>query len=392
MTPYIPLFLIFLLVAVILRQTAVLTILYMIAAIYLTGRLWSQRAIRSVEVERQFVRRAFLDQQVPVRILVRNRGRLPVIWLRLHESLPVGMTSPNYYQQVISLGGRTQQVLEYRLNARKRGYYPLGPLVLTTGDLLGLAAENRVEVEADSLIVYPRIVPLKLRSLLSRSPFGSIRETNPLFEDPSRTVGKRDYQTGDSMRHLDWKATAAVGRLQVKQYEPSIALETAVYLNLNIDDYTTRHRLDLAELAIIAAASIASWASRRKHPIGLVSNGADPLSPGRCLQPLAPRGGSAHLAQVLDALARIETSDGSSFLHLLRETSADLTWGTTLVVITGQLNDELLGEIFPIHRRGLNVVLVPVGPVENLIEHKHRAEHFGFPVRPVQTQSDLESW
>lgn len=392
MAPYIPLLLVLTIVAVILRQTTVLTILYLIAGIYLAGRFWSQRALRNIVVERRFNQRAFLDQRVTVRVTVRNRGWLPVVWMRLHESLPVGLAAPNYFQQVISLGGHAEQSFEYRINARKRGYYLIGPLFLHSGDLLGLSGEHRIEVRADRLIVYPRIVPSTLIRLPSRSPFGSIRAANPLFEDPSRTIGKRDYQTGDSLRRLDWKATAAVGRLQVRQFEPSIALETVIYLNMDLDDYPTRRRVDLVELAIVAAASFSSWSTRQKHAVGFVSNGTDPLAVDHCVQPMAPHAGSGHLTQILDTLARIDVSSKTPFLQTLRSTSAILPWGTTLVIITGRLDEDLLRELFPIRRRGLNAVLVPVGPVRDFSGQKRKAERFGFSVRPIQTLHDLERW
>ena len=50
-------------------------------------------------------------------------------------------------------------------------------------------------------------------SLPSHSPLGTLRHTQPIFEDPSRVTGKRDYISGDSLRRVDWKATAATGRL-----------------------------------------------------------------------------------------------------------------------------------------------------------------------------------
>jgi hypothetical protein len=105
--------------------------------------------------------------------------------------------------------------------------------------------------------------------LPSRSPIGTLRHTQPIFEDPSRVRGKRDYTTGDSLRRVDWKATATTGRLQVKQFEPSIALETALFLNLNADEYLQRTRLDATELAIVIAAR--SPTDRRQTPaVGLM--------------------------------------------------------------------------------------------------------------------------
>ena len=91
-------------------------------------------------------------------------------------------------------------------------------------------------------------------------------------------MGKRDYTAGDSLRRIDWKSTAAVGRLQTKLFEPSIALETVLFLNLNSEEYHYKFRYDASELAIVVAASLANWIIGQKQSVGLVVNGSDPHS------------------------------------------------------------------------------------------------------------------
>ena len=86
--------------------------------------------------------------------------------------------------------------------------------------------------------------------------------------------GKRDYVASDSLRRMNWKASASTGRLQIKQFEPSIALQTEIFLNLNASEYVTKHRIDATELAIVVAASLANWAVIQKQAVGLTTNGS----------------------------------------------------------------------------------------------------------------------
>ena len=101
-----------------------------------------------------------------------------------------------------------------------------------------------MEMPAQYLTVYPRIVALNSIQIPSRSPQGTMRHTQPIFEDPTRVLGKREYVAGDSLRRVDWKSTAVTGRLQVKLFEPAISLETLIFLNLNAEDYHYRSRID----------------------------------------------------------------------------------------------------------------------------------------------------
>ncbi len=236
-------------VAIGLREDFVLTLVYFFVGVYAVGRWWSHRALSAVHFTRTFPKRAFLSEKVPLKLELINTSWLPVIWAQISESLPVELIVPNSFQRVVSLGPKGRATYTFTLNADKRGYYPIGPLHLRSGDVIGLAEDIQNEGRADNLIVYPRIIPLARVPLPSHSPLGTLRHTQPMFEDPSRVRGKRDYVAGDSLRRVDWKATASTGRLQVKQFEPSIALETAIVLNLNADEYDYRTRYDATELA-----------------------------------------------------------------------------------------------------------------------------------------------
>ena len=146
---------------------------------------------------------------------------------------------------------------------------------------------------AEHLVIYPRIVPFTSVEIPSHSPQGTLRHHLPLFEDPTRVFGKRGYLSGDSLRRIDWKASASSGRLQVKLFEPSIALETFIVLNLNAEDYYYRTRIDSTELAIVIAASVSNWIVGKKQMVGMMVNGRDPLADDGRPQTNPPRKGKA---------------------------------------------------------------------------------------------------
>jgi uncharacterized protein (DUF58 family) len=378
--------------AIFLREDTLLTLVYFLVGAYALSNWWSRRTLKSVEYSRSFQQRAFLYEKVPVQLEVVNRHWLPVPWLQLNEALPLELIIPNTYRSVTSLGPYDRQRFTYVLNADRRGYYTIGPLHLRSGDLIGLNDEVDTETSVDHLTVYPRIIPLANVRLPSRSPIGTLRHTQPIFEDPSRVRGKRDYVAGDSLRRVDWKATATLGRLQVKQFEPSIALETAIFLNLNADEYAQRTRLDATELAIVIAASLANWIIGQRQAAGLSVNGADPIGTDGQPQMLPPRKGRAHLTRLLDVLARIRSIPTTPFVQLLQRETPHLPWGTTVILITGSVDDTLFDEIFRARRAGLNVVLILCGTVPNLTEVQHRAEHFGIPVQHFMRERDLDIW
>jgi uncharacterized protein (DUF58 family) len=251
---FLPLLIILLAIGALMREDFVFTLIYLLAGAFAFGRWWSRKALKSLKIERKFPDRAFLGEEVQVDLELSNPGLLPAVWVRLHESLPVEMAVPNFFRSVVSLGPREEVKLHYLLKARKRGYYPIGPLNLHSGDLLGITEQSTYEWGPNYLTVFPLIVPLVEISLPTHSPMGTLHHHEPVFEDPTRVIGKRDYTAGDSLRRIDWKASAATGRLQVKQFEPSISLETSIFLNLNANEYEQRTRYHTTELAIVVAA------------------------------------------------------------------------------------------------------------------------------------------
>lgn len=401
MADLLPIFVLMLAVlAVLLRADFVLTVVYLFVGAFLLGRWWSERSVKQVSVQRALQPRMFLGERVTVELEINNPGFLPVVWLEFHESLPVELTLRERLSQVISLNSWEKRSIRYELEGRKRGLYNVGPLLMYSGDLLGFSTEIRRQEPAQQILVYPRIIPLTQVRLPSGAPLGSLRHFWPIYEDPSRTRGKREYVTGDSLRRVDWKASAAMGRLQVKQFEPSIAVETMIFLNMNSDEYLQRTWIDSTELAIVVAASLASWIVQKKQAVGLATNGAavvveDEEQTGlvqQMQQVISPGRGRGHLMRLLEVLARVQATKQTPFLQLLRQESAPLSWGSTLMVITGEVNDDLFDQLFGLRRAGLHTLLIPCGQTLSLDEPRRKAEKFGISMVPIVREKDLDIW
>lgn len=387
------LFLIVLLLAVaaFMRDDFAVTLIYLLVGASALGLWWSRRALSRVTLSRTYTPWAFLGDKVNIRIHLRNKGWLPVLWLSIQESLPVGLSTVQAFEQVTTLGPREEIELGYTLGARKRGHYMVGPLFAASGDIFGLGKPARLEGDKQYLTVYPKIIPLTSMDIPSHSPQGTLRHHQPIFEDPTRVFSKRDYVAGDSLRRVDWKSTATTGRLQVKLFEPSIAIETLIFLNLNADDYHYHSRINSTELAIVIAASVAAWVSGRKQTVGLRVNGKDPMV-NAFPQYIPPRKGQAHLMRILEILARVEMTQDNPLAPIIREQRYHLPWGTSFLVITGGADDNLLEELYQARRGGLNTLLILAGKAVHAAEITRRAGNYGIPAVSLLDEHSLDIW
>ena len=389
---FIAFLLVLILFAVFTRETFVFVLLYLFVGATILGRWWSDRVVRRVSFTRSYDHQAFPGETIPVRLDLENRGWMPAVWLRVQDYYPIEVAEVSNFSQVISLGPREKTRLAYNLKAHKRGYYTIGPLQVSSGDLLGMSPERISQGPADHLTVYPRVISLTNVRLPSNSPMGTMRHKQPIFEDPTRPMGKREYQAGDSLRRIDWKATATTGRLQTKLFEPSIALETVIFLNLNQADYQLKTRFEATELAVVVAASVANWVVSQRQSTGLIANGLDPLSSDSHPVPLFPRKGRAHLMRVLEILARVRSNETTPFSTLLSQHRVRLSWGTTAIVITGSGDRALLDELIQARRSGINPVLILCGEHPNHRQTAQQVKLFGIPVYVFRDERDLDIW
>lgn len=405
-----------LVLAFLLRVDFIYYIVYVCLGIYAWSRWILPRTLRQVRISREFNDHAFLGETVTVELAWTNSSRLPLPWVEFSESIPPALRSGESMQHAMNLGGGQERRFTYQIQAGRRGYYRLGPLRLAAGDLFGLVEGKTGHLAADYLTVYPRIISLTKLGLPSRLPFGTIAARQRLFEDPARPMGTRLYQAGDSQRHINWKVSAHTENLLVKRFEPAISLETAILLNLHKEDYERREWQFQTEWAIVTAASLAAHLLNQRQPVGLITNGVDPMhssdeplfgqDSGRLLHEdteedtlantmspaIPPRNGRAHLMKILEHLARIESDNTTPFSAWGANACYQLSWGVTILAITARGDEATCQTLHRLVRAGYNPILLAIEPDYNFGRVRERARLLGFSAFNVTESSGLNLW
>ncbi len=377
--------------AALLRVDFYFSIVYLVVLVYLLARMWMRRAGAGLRFARHGTTRAFVGQRVTVEVEVRNTSRLPLPWVEVRESLPVALTSPPFRHQVFSLGAGEAATFRYTLDCRQRGYHSLGPLQAIIGDPLGLEVRRITHPATDQVIIYPRVVPLQRLGLPARAPLAVLRTPVPLFEDSTRLTGVRPYQVGDSLRRMHWSASARTGQLQVKLFQPAIARETLICLNMDRNDYDPQHFYDAIELAIVSAASLATHiVVRERLAVGLATQAQDPLSGQVERFALPPRRERAALIAMLEVLARVQMCTNTAFNDLLQRETSHLSWGATVTVITGRPNEALFDTLVRLRSSGFAVALLLIqqGKLEPALQSRAALLHI--PIYSIWQERDLE--
>jgi uncharacterized protein (DUF58 family) len=390
---------IFFLLASFLKVSFIYNVAYLLFGVQLLVTFWTRQSIRDLRIRRQFPERALLGDDVEVTIEVENQGWLPVPWLLILDRLPVALAVPPFFRELISLRSRERRRFTYRVHCRTRGWYEIGPLTASLGDVLGLTFRRDEYASARHLTVYPKILPLDELGFPSKSPFGNLRTRQPLYEDPSRVVGIRDYQIGDSLRLINWKASATAGGLQVRRLEPAMTLQTVIFLDVLLGDFDRSSAYSAAELGIVVAASLANHLVDLRQEVGLLTNGLDPAAflqaedSGRMTGYL-PGKGRGHLTGILELLGRLRLAHEVEFWPLVQAEVRRLPWGATLAFVAPSESSVLLDTVVMLKRSGFSIVLVYVDypdPVSFEVAER-RASTMGVRAYRVWRETDVDVW
>jgi uncharacterized protein (DUF58 family) len=367
---WIGLALLLLFVGLLVRQGALPILSSLLFTVVGVSWLWNRLALSQVEYERHLsVGRAFTGEIVDLTVSVINRKFLPIAWLHLDDRVPIKL--PFLDAQIAStdqpkLGALSHLTAtrwfervnwHYRIEARYRGFYFLGPVRMRSGDLFGLFSSVLTIAPLTRLIVYPRLIPLQELGFPGKHPFGERRVQQHIFEDPSRTVGVRDYHPEDAFRRIHWKATARRNALQVRVLEPSVVPHLAVLLNVaTFEKHWHGTDTALLERMISVAASIVDHASGEKFAVGLLANGSVPQS-DQSIKVLPGRDPN-QLLKVLEALAAITGFPTADFNQMVIAESSRLSWSATMVVVTCVITEKLLASLIKLRDAGRRVCLV----------------------------------
>lgn len=336
--------------------------------------VWRHYGLRQVRYSRAFSRsRAFPGEEVTLEITVENAKLLPLPWLEVQEEFPTGVAYPEVtldsspkpkvgvFRTYFSARPYERVRRRYRVTCNNRGYHRFGPVMVRTGDMFGFATRHETLEVVDYLIVYPRVLPVTAFGLPAKQPFGDEKPIQPLLEDPLRFAGVRPYHPGDMPRRVHWRASARTGDLQSKLYEPTATPTLAIFLDVNTFEHFWEG-LDPArlEMAISAAASLASYGLEERRQVGLYVNA--PLAAGaqRTIR-LAPSRHPSQLGKILDALALLIPYTGNRIEALIASEARRIPWGATLVVITGYVTSGLEEMLANLYRNGHAITLIAFG-------------------------------
>lgn len=245
-----------------------------LAAALVFALLQVNRPMPRMEV-RRVLRPATVSVGEPARVdlQVTNRSAIHSPRLKLWE--PVG-DKGGAPMQLAPLASGESCTAAYRVPTTRRGVLQTGPLRAERTDPLGLAVTSRWMAGADEVMVVPERVPLPFPAVGTAGRLGQHLRMKAYGQTGSEFHSQREYAPGDDLRRINWKTTARVGTLIVRETAQEGLRHCTVVLDTLVDSYDDP---DSFERAVTAAASVVASAWAEGVGTRLVAPGIDLRGP-----------------------------------------------------------------------------------------------------------------
>ena len=259
--------------------------------------------------------------------------------------------------RALHLRAGERRTVELTLRCERWGAFVVGPLLFRARDVLGIRTWEGRAGEAERLRVYPAeetllsLVPPLETQVFVGNQVSRARGEGIEFAD------LREWQPGDRVRRVNWRATALRGSLWVNEQYPERNTDVVLFLDtfaeVRAEGRSTNDR------AVRAAATLARGYLQRKDRVGLVGFGG-------VLSWLEPETGTRQLYAIVDTLL---TSD---IVHSYAMRGVDVLPPRTLppkalvLAITPLLDDRTAAALLDLRARGYDLIVVEVSPLELL--------------------------
>jgi uncharacterized protein (DUF58 family) len=332
--------------------------------------IWSWLSMRGIRLARQArILRASVGDLFEERFEVNNAVRQACLWLEIDDQTTMPLAEGS--RLLTRLAGRQKRSYTARTWLTRRGAFPLGPTVLTSGDPFGLFTVQRRLQAQDVLIVLPMTVPIQEFPVPPGLLPGGKAIRQKTMDVTPHAAGVREYIPGDAMKRIHWPSTAHRRRLMVKEFEQDPQAQIWLFLDAAHSVHSSlpqgessmeqfwwmqrRVRIQLPadsfEYAVSTTASLARHFLADRRVVGMA------CAAGKLSIVQAERG-ERQIGKIMETLAFLQAEGDLPLLGLVTMQAKQLPIGSGVILVTTSLQPDLLLAIEYLQRWSLRPVVI----------------------------------
>lgn len=267
------------------------------------------------------------------------------------------VTDCYYRNDAFSVMGNERITRHLKFIASKRGLYEIGKVNIITRDFF-LTGNIASSLKQNSFMyVLPEKIYSEQLHIMLNKIHGELINRRSLLEDPYTFRGIREYDVTDTIRKINWKASAKSENLMVNMYDHTSEAKVCILLNLETNIMLKPETL--RETAIKMSAAITEYFINHGIPVMVESNGTDCIS-GKCESVTYGASGD-HALTIYKYLARIKENTGiETYIELINGKVKNLDKNVTYFFVTPYYKEDLLIKLDYLYSNGLDIhVLAP---------------------------------
>ncbi|MCF0151535.1 MAG: DUF58 domain-containing protein [Firmicutes bacterium] len=306
---------------------------------------------------------------------LRNRSWRILPFLKLRIYVPGGIEFPHLTKGSVSqstAGGqeltlttwlmpRQRLVMEIPAVIGRRGRYFANGLVIASGDFFGVSEMYTRYDDFVEVICLPKEADSDKALQIAGGFPGDLSVNRFIFDDPSLTIGAREYTGREPMKQISWLRSAQSGRLMVKEMDHTLESSVTVVLNIDTD---IEARQDSIELAYSMGRYVCRKLEDDRLSYAFATN-TDAIGDIKSYKYVGEGLGRMHFSHILEGLGRATYTCSMTNDQLIDLTVKKSSGSFGLVYITaGNDKDQCRQAIRLAQKAGLQVYCINTGGEE----------------------------
>ncbi|WP_353892988.1 DUF58 domain-containing protein [Proteinivorax hydrogeniformans] len=232
------------------------------------------RQLYGISVSRKILhekKRYYTNDDIDVQIKITNRFYIPTFFPMVLDPLPKNYNR-KYPKEVdqfkvfpLVIGNKK---IVYTLRNVPRGPIEFRDIKLLKSDLLGFVDMEKILDLKKRILVYPKYVNLKVDSVVGNQLQQQGVYNKYMGRETSQITGVREYQRGDKLSLIHWKATARKRKLMSKEFAPYLTRKSNLILNCYNEDDKVKYD-EKFELAVSVAATLVNSFGHCSQPFAM---------------------------------------------------------------------------------------------------------------------------
>ncbi|MGE7768396.1 DUF58 domain-containing protein [Peribacillus sp. NPDC096540] len=229
--------------------------------------------INNMIVERKVSKRECrAGDSVEIALTVTRKNRLPLLYMMVEEELPKGLVNWGMQRKTLVFPGfRHTFSMTYTLDNLPRGEHEFQTIRFRIGDFFGIFEKEATFNSPLKITVFPSYHELTYRDLELVFNQGQVGSTKKTQREHSVVSGVREYQPGDQLSWINWKATARTSEIMTKEFE--------VQKNRDVFILLDNQESLFFEEAIVMTASFVHAMLKKGIEMGFASTGSRQILP-----------------------------------------------------------------------------------------------------------------